>query len=117
MLRDIYSKKQSNYEYSRHCIHYENLSDENKKILKCAFDMGDVEKKVLELFHDKIPFKLNDINITSSKMIDIGIANRNISKVYHILMFELVSGAVKNVEEDIVDFIQSSILNKKNIIK
>lgn len=115
ILRDFTAKNQSAYDYNKLCINYNNLSNENKEIIKSGFDMNEIENNVINLFDAKVPFKTSDINITSSELIDMGVANKNINKLMSILMFELVSGTLKNNNEEIVQYVKNSFVNNKTL--
>lgn len=114
VLREMTKKNVSVYEYNKQCIAYNNLSDNAKAIIKSGFDVHQIEEHIHELFANKVPFKISDINITSKELMELGIVNKALSAVYGLIVFELVSETLKNNKEDIINFVNT---NLKDYIK
>lgn len=110
VLRELTSKpKSSVYNYNKLCIMYENLSDDNKNIIRSGFDMMEIEQNIDEMQSQKIPFKQSDLAITSKELMELKIANKNLKKVYNIITFEIVSMSLKNNKQQIIDFIKNNL--------
>ncbi len=106
VLREMTTKSNSAYAYNKLCIMFNNLSEENKNIIKCGFDTLNIEQNIQDLFDAKVPFKQSDIDISSKELMDMGITNKNLKKVYSLITFELLSLTLKNKKEDIIEYIK-----------
>lgn len=111
VLRELTTKDTSVYDYNRLCIMFNNLSEENKNIIRSGFDTHNIEENIQELFDAKVPFKQSDIDITSKDLMELGITNKNLRKAYSLITFELVSLTLNNKKQDIIEFIKQYLKN------
>lgn len=109
VLRDLTSKKNSDYDYNKLCIAYHNLSDQSRAIISSGFDTTKIEEHIHELHANKVPFKMGDVDISSKELMELGIPNKILSKVYSLIMFELVNETVKNKKEDILEYVNTKL--------
>ena len=108
-LREITNKNVSVYEHNRQSIMFNNLSDSAKAIIKSGFDMQEIEEHIFELQANKVPFKISDVDITSKELMELGVVNKALSKVFGLILFELISETIKNNKEDIVKFVTENL--------
>ena len=108
-LREITNKNVSVYEHNRQSIVFNNLSDSAKAIIKSGFDMQEIEEHIFELQANKVPFKISDVDITSKELMELGVVNKALSKVFGLILFELISETIKNEKEDIVKFVTENL--------
>ena len=109
VLRDLTSKKNSDYDYNKLCIAYHNLSDQSRAIISSGFDTTKIEEHIYELHANKVPFKMGDVDISSKELMSLGIPNKILSRVYSLIMFELVNETVKNKKEDILEYVNTKL--------
>lgn len=109
VLRELTNKGTSVYEYNKLCILYNNLSDDNKDIIKSGFDVNKMENNIVDLIQAKVPFKQGDIDITSKDLMDLNIPNKNLRKAYNQISFELLSLTLKNNKADIVEYVKKNL--------
>lgn len=114
VLRELTNKNETTYEYNRLCIAYNNLNENTKNIIKCGFDVQAIEEHIHELYQEKVPFKVSEVNITSKELMELKITNKNLSKVYGLIMFELVSQTLANKKEDIIDYVNNNLTEYMN---
>lgn len=108
-LRDISTKSKSVYEQNRKVIAYNNLNDGAKNIISSGYNVSDMEKRIEILQSKNIPFKISDIDITSKELIDMGVENKALAKVYSMIVFELLSETINNVNADIKEFVSTKL--------
>lgn len=109
VLRDLTNRNNTPYDYNRLCISYHNLSDQSKAIISSGFDMQEIDEHIHELHAKKVPFKVGDVNITSQDLMELNIPNKSLSKVYSLIMFELINESLNNTKEDIIDFVKTKL--------
>jgi hypothetical protein len=71
-----------------------------------------MEEDIHELHSRKVPFRVGDVEVSSKDLLDLGVPNKALSRVYGLVMFELVNESLKNTKEDIINFVKEKILNK-----
>lgn len=112
VLRDLTNRNHTTYDYNKLCISYHNLSDQAKAIISSGFDTHKMEEDIHELRSKKVPFRMGDVEVSSKDLLDLGVPNKALSRVYGLVMFELVNESLKNTKEDIINFVKEKILNK-----
>ena len=113
VLRDLTNKNNTKYGYNKLCISYHNLSDQARAIISSGFDTLKMEEHIHELHSNKVPFRVGDVNITSKDLLELNIPNKALSRVYSLIMFELINESLKNNKEDIINFVKEKVLNNK----
>ena len=93
-------------------VNYQKLTDQEKLIVNSFVDVKPVSMLLINMINSGIPVSENKLNISNEDIINL-LGEKYISKVKRLLMEACLLGKVNNVNEELINFIEVNILQKK----